>query len=438
MSSEIVRKLRCAIYTRKSSEEGLEQEFNSLDAQREACEAYIASQRSEGWVQVRDQYDDGGISGGTLDRPAIQRLLSDIEDGLVDVVVVYKIDRLSRSLMDFAKLVEVFERNNVTFVSVTQSFNTTTSMGRLTLNVLLSFAQFEREVTAERIRDKFRASRAKGMWMGGFVPMGYDVVDRKLIVNEPEAATVRHMFQRFVELGSATILTREIVANHVLNKRGKPVDKGFLYKLFRNRLYLGEAVHKGTSYPGEHQAIIDQPLWDKVHASLQESPRQRAANTRTQTPVLLKGLIFTDRGIAMTPTVTKKGSRHYRYYTSMDAIRNRAGEGTDGFVRLNAGMVENAVVQHIRSLLRTPEIVARAVETARRTDPDIDAHEVGNALSGFDGLWESLFPAEQARIARLLIERVIVSQQGLTVDLRTEGLGSVIRQMVAPKQELAA
>ena len=197
MSGEIVRKLRCAIYTRKSSEEGLEQEFNSLDAQREACEAYSASQRSEGWIPVRDQYDDGGISGGTLDRPAIQRLLSDIEDGLVDVVVVYKIDRLSRSLMDFAKLVEVFERTNVTFVSVTQSFNTTTSMGRLTLNVLLSFAQFEREVTAERIRDKFRASRAKGMYMGGVPPLGYDVKARKLVIDKSGAAKIQYIFERF-------------------------------------------------------------------------------------------------------------------------------------------------------------------------------------------------------------------------------------------------
>jgi len=432
------RRLRCAIYTRKSSEEGLEQEFNSLHAQRESCEAYIASQRSEGWVLVRDQYDDGGISGGTLARPGLKRLLSDIEAGLVDVVVVYKIDRLSRSLMDFSKLVEVFDRNDVTFVSVTQSFNTTTSMGRLTLNILLSFAQFEREVTGERIRDKFAASRAKGMWMGGFVPMGYDVVDRKLVINEAEAATVRGIFERFVELGSATTLTRELVANGALNKRGKPIDKGFLYKLFRNRLYLGEAVHKGTSYPGEHKAIIDQLLWDQVHAILKESPRQRAANTRAKTPALLKGLIFTATGIAMTPTATKKGSRLYRYYTSMDAIQNRAGEGTDGFVRLNAGMVEGAVVQHIRSLLRTPEIVARAVETARRTDPDMDERDVVTALAGFDGLWESLFPAEQARIARLLIERVTVSSDGLAVDLRTEGLGSVIREMVTPKQRQAA
>jgi len=432
------RRLRCAIYTRKSSEEGLDMEFNSLDAQRESCEAYVASQRAEGWALMRERYDDGGFSGGTLDRPGLKTLIEDIEAGLVDVIVVYKIDRLSRSLMDFAKLVEVFDRHGVTFVSVTQAFNTTTSMGRLTLNILLSFAQFEREVTGERIRDKFAASRAKGMWMGGFVPMGYDVVDRKLLINEPEAATVRHMFQRFVELGSATTLTRELVAGGVLNKRGRPIDKGFLYKLFRNRLYLGEAVHKGTSYPGEHQAIIDQSLWDQVHAILQESPRQRAANTRTQTPALLKGLIFTATGIAMTPTMTKKGSRHYRYYTSMDAIRNRAGEGTEGFVRLNAGMVENAVVRHIRSLLRTPEIAARAVETARRDDPGVNENDVVAALAGFDRLWESLFPAEQARIARLLIERVTVSGDGMAVDLRTEGLGSVIREMVTPKQEMAA
>ncbi len=276
------------------------------------------------------------------------------------------------------------------------------------------------------------------MWMGGFVPMGYDVVDRKLIINEPEAATVRHMFQRFVELGSATLLTRELVAQGTLNKRGKPVDKGFLYKLFRNRLYVGEAVHKGTSYPGEHVAIIDLVLWDQVHSILQESPRQRAANTRTQTPALLKGLMFTASGIAMTPTVTMKGSRHYRYYTSMDAIRNRAAEGADGIVRLNAGIVEGAVIQEIRTLLRTPEIAARAVEIARRNDPDVSEHDVIAALSDFDGLWESLFPAEQARIARLLIERVTVSHDGMAVDLRTEGLGSVIRDMVTPEVGQAA
>ena len=281
MKKPIVRKLRCAVYTRKSSEEGLEQEFNCLDAQREACEAYIASQKPEGWVLVPDRYDDGGISGATLERPALQRLLADIEARRVDVVVVYKIDRLSRALMDFAKLVEVFDRNNVTFVSVTQSFNTTTSMGRLTLNILLSFAQFEREVIGERIRDKFAASRKKGMWMGGFVPLGYDVKDRKLVVNEAEAATVRMIFERFVKIGSATDTgARSSGPRASRGKQGKLVDKGYVYKLLNNRVYIGEAVHKGMAYPGEHQAIIDRALWDRVHAVLRREP----AEARRQYP----------------------------------------------------------------------------------------------------------------------------------------------------------
>jgi len=359
--------------------------------------------------------------------------LADIEAGLVDVIVVYKIDRLSRSLMDFSRLVEVFDKHGVTFISITQSFNTTTSMGRLTLNILLSFAQFEREVTGERIRDKIAASRRKGIWMGGFVPMGYDVIARKLIINDAEARAIRGMFERFVELGSATLLTRELVAAGALNKRGKPIDKGFLYKAINNRVYLGEAVHKGTSYPGEHQAIIDQALWDKVRSVLAQSPR-----TRAKTPALLKGLIFTAKGIAMTPTVSKKGSRLYRYYTSMDAIRNRAGENTEAFVRLPAGMVEAAVVQQIRTLLLTPEVTARAIEAAQRECPEIEQPDVVAALTGFDALWESLFPAEQARTARLLVERVTINSDGMAVDLRTEGLGSVVREMVTPRREMAA
>src|SRR3981189_3207204 len=240
-----LRKLRCAVYTRKSSEEGLEMEFNSLEAQREACEAYVASQRAEGWLLVPDRYDDGGFSGGTLDRPALKRLLADIEAGKVDVVVVYKIDRLSRSLMDFSRLVEVFDEHKVTFVSVTQSFNTTTSMGRLTLNVLLSFAQFEREVIGERIRDKFAAPRRKGMWMGGWAPLGYEVRDRKLVVNEKDAKLVRSIFQYFLKTGSATILARQLIREGVRNKYGKLIDKGILYKLLTNPVYIGEAVHKG-------------------------------------------------------------------------------------------------------------------------------------------------------------------------------------------------
>jgi len=429
---------RCAIYTRKSSEEGLEQEFNSLDAQREACEAYIASQRSEGWKAMREQYDDGGFSGGTLDRPGLQVLLEDVKDGLVDVIVVYKIDRLSRSLMDFAKLVEIFDAHKVTFVSVTQSFNTTTSMGRLTLNILLSFAQFEREVTAERIRDKVAASRKKGMWMGGVVPFGYDVRDRKLAVNDVEAKTVRHIFARFVDLGSATVLTRELRAGSICNKGGRLMDKGFVYRLLNNRVYVGDAVHKGTAYPGEHKAIIDQDLWDRVHAIMEESPRARAANTRAQTPALLKGLLFSASGAAMTPTHTKKGQKLYRYYVSMDVLRNRVGEMDSGPHRLPAGMIEEAVIGEIRALLRTPDIAAQTLQALRREDVEIEEAKVLSAITGFDDLWAKLFPAEQARILQLLVKRATVTEAGLVVDLRTDGITGLIREMLTQKPKETA
>ena len=431
------RRLRCAIYTRKSSEEGLDMEFNSLDAQREACEAYIASQRSEGWAAIREPYDDGGVSGGTLERPALQRLLADVEAGLIDVIVVYKIDRLSRSLMDFAKLVDIFDRNQVTFVSVTQSFNTTTSMGRLTLNILLSFAQFEREVIGERIRDKVAASRKRGMWMGGYVPLGYDVRDRKLIINEAEAATVRMIFKRFVAIGSATKLAKALVAEGVRTKSGRPVDKGYIYRLLNSRVYLGEATHKGVSYPGEHAPIIDRSLWDKVHSILQTSPRLRAANARARTPALLKGLIFTESGCAMTPAFTKKGTRLYRYYVSMDVIRNRALDENPGPLRLPAPMVEDAVNGEIHRMIRAPEITARTIATLRRDGVKVEEAAVVATLAGFERLWGALFPAEQARIIQLLVERITVGTNGIAVDLRKEGLGLVLRDMLLPAKEEA-
>ncbi len=436
MNKPIVRKLRSAVYTRKSSEEGLEQEFNSLDAQREACEAYIASQRSEGWVLVRDQYDDGGISGGTLERPALQRLLADIEDGLVDVVVVYKIDRLSRSLMDFAKLVEVFDRNEVTFVSVTQSFNTTTSMGRLTLNVLLSFAQFEREVTAERIRDKFAASRAKGIFMGGVPPLGYDVQARKLIVNEDAAANVRFIFKRFSEIGSGTTLLRELAQRGITTRQGKPITKGFLYRLLNNRAYLGEAVHKGTSYPGEHDAIIDQELWDSVRAILKESPRVRANRSRANTPAMLKGLLWGPDGAAFSPTHTRKNGKLYRYYVSQTLLRHGAGTCTVG--RVPAAQVESTVVDQLRTVFREPEIVASAWKHGTRSEPTLTEAEACEALTNIDLMWDELFPAEQARIVQLGIERVVVGSAGLDVQLRLDGLGKLAREMQVPQLEAAA
>ena len=438
VSQKPTRRLRCAIYTRKSSEEGLEQEFNSLHAQREACEAYIASQKSEGWALVRDQYDDGGVSGGTLERPGLKQLLADIEDGLVDVVVVYKIDRLSRALMDFSKLVEVFDRNGVTFVSVTQSFNTTTSMGRLTLNILLSFAQFEREVTAERIRDKVKASRMKGMWMGGYVPLGYDVCNRKLVINEAEATTVRRAFEGFVEVGSATVLARELRRDGFRNKQGTLIDKGYLYRLLNNRVYRGEAMHKGTAYPGEHEAIIDARLWEQVHDILGESPRKRANNSRTQSPALLKGLIFTANGAAMTPSSTKKGSRRYSYYVSTDVLKNRE---IDEQVpsRLAADTVESAVIQEIRRVLRTPETTAQVIATlARDGRADINEADAIAALQGFQGLWTQLFPAEQARITQLLVRRITVTAEGLVIDLRTDGIAGVMRELMKPRRLEAA
>jgi DNA invertase Pin-like site-specific DNA recombinase len=352
-----IRKVRCAIYTRKSVDEGTAQEYNSLDAQRDACDAYIASQRLEGWLALRDRYDDHGFSGGTLERPALRRLLADIEAGKVDVVVVYKIDRLSRALMDFSKLVEVFDAHTVTFVSVTQSFNTTTSMGRLTLNILLSFAQFEREVIGERIRDKFAASRARGRWMGGKVPLGYDVKDRKLVVNDAEAARLRMIFERFAEMGSATALAKQLRAEGVTTKTGKLIDKGDIYKLLNNRTYIGDAPHKGVIHRGEHQAIVSRELWDRVHEILQVSPRVRANEHRTQSSALLRGTLFGIDGRALSPTHTVRRGKHYRYYISQTVLKGGASADSGIVRRIGAAEIEAVVMAQVRALVRQPEVI---------------------------------------------------------------------------------
>jgi DNA invertase Pin-like site-specific DNA recombinase len=314
---------------------------------------------------VPDRYDDGGFSGGTLERPALKRLRADIEAGKVDVVVVYKIDRLSRSLMDFSRLVEVFDQHKVTFVSVTQSFNTTTSMGRLTLNVLLSFAQFEREVIGERIRDKFSASRKRGMWMGGWAPLGYEVKERKLVVNEVDAKLVRSIFQRFLKTGSATKLARELIAQNVRNKYGKLIDKGILYKMLNNPVYIGVAVHKGVSYPGEHVGIVDRKVWDKVQERFQQNPRKRVGAARAQTPALLKGIIFGPTGVAMSPTHTRKNGRLYRYYLSQTVLKQGAGDCPVASVP--AAEIEKIVSDQVRILLLSPEIIVQTWRSARKT-----------------------------------------------------------------------
>ena len=287
----------CAIYTRKSSEEGLDQDFNSLHAQREACEAYVASQKHEGWRVLPATYDDGGFSGGSMERPGLERLLADIQSGAVDVVVVYKVDRLTRSLTDFAKIVEIFDRHGVSFVSVTQSFNTTTSMGRLTLNVLLSFAQFEREVTGERIRDKIAASKKKGLWMGGWVPLGYDADGRTLTINEPEAETVRQLFRLYLDLGTVAavqeearlrgLTTKRYVAGNGRQTGGLSFSRGHLYKIVSNPLYVGEIAHRDRRYGGQHPAIVDRATWDAAQAQLKSHTHERQVRSRASEPNLL-------------------------------------------------------------------------------------------------------------------------------------------------------
>ena len=440
--AEINRKVRCAIYTRKSSEEGLELAFNSLDAQREACAAYIDSQRHEGWLALDDRYDDGGYSGGTLERPGLQRLIRDIEAGKVDTVVCYKIDRLSRSLTDFAKLVDVFERNNVTFVSVTQSFCTTTSMGRLTLNILLSFAQFERELVGERIRDKFAASRRKGIFMGGSPPLGYDVRDRKLVVNVTEAELIRLIFRRFLDLGSALLLIRELNAQGHRTKswttragtfrKGRPFDKGTLYKILRNRTCIGEAVHKGQSYPGEHEPIVDPATWDRVHEVLATNAKRRGNEARARTPAPLRGLMrCTHCNSAMTPTQTRRRGRLYRYYICLGA--SRRGHDTCPVRSIAASEVEGLVLGQVRRLLASPEVIARTITAVRREDATeratLEEGEVIKALAALEPVWDELYPAEQARILRLLIERIDVAPDGISVTLHAAGIRSLVAEL---------
>ncbi len=355
------RILRCAIYTRKSSEEGLDQEFNSLDAQREACEAYIQSQVGEGWKALETFYDDGGFSGATMERPGLQKLLVDIDRNLIDVVVVYKVDRLTRSLTDFAKIVETFESNNVSFVSVTQAFNTTTSMGRLTLNVLLSFAQFEREVIGERIRDKIAASKKKGIWMGGVPPLGYDVQDRKLIVNPTEAKRVCSIYKRYLKLGSVPDLVADLKKSRIRSKswktqkgtkrRGGYFGRGALYRLLRNPVYLGRITHKGKCYPGTHEPIVPKKLWEKAQTLLSSQGGKRGKANTLAPSNLLSGLLFDDLGNPMQHShATKKGGRRYRYYVSRPLLnKNPAAAGS--IPRVPAQAIEELVRDRVRALL---------------------------------------------------------------------------------------
>ncbi|MEE4201650.1 recombinase family protein [Erythrobacter sp.] len=416
--------LRCAIYTRKSTEDGLEQEFNSLHAQREACEAYILSQRHEGWTLVETHYDDGGFSGGNMERPGLHALLQDVKIGLIDVIVVYKVDRLTRSLADFAKIVERLDAKEASFVSVTQAFNTTTSMGRLTLNVLLSFAQFEREVTGERIRDKIAASKKKGLWMGGPVPLGYEVVDRKLIPVPEEAERVRTIMRRYIASRSANELIAELEADGIRTKvqkrtsgphrGGIPFRRGSLFHLLKNSIYRGKIVHKGEVYDGEHEAIVDKKLWNSVQQRLREKapPRMRSENDPQR--ALLRGLLTDPERRPMVPTYTTKGSRRYTYYeTRKDLARPDDIPAT----RIGQGQLERYIMIQLKTLLRDEHALRR-----------ISAEEEGGALSD---LFEKArlaadrlaHHASRQTIISQLIAAMQIGRDRIDVRLNAEALG---------------
>ena len=433
--------IRCGIYTRRSSEEGLEQEFNSLQAQREACEAFINSQRHEGWVCLRTPYDDGGFSGATMDRPALQQLLADITAGRVDTVVVYKIDRLTRSLADFAKIVEILDARGASFVSVTQQFNTTTSMGRLTLNVLLSFAQFEREVIGERIRDKIAASKKKGMWMGGVPPLGYGVQAYKLVMIGSEADTVRLIFRRYAELGSVRLLKAELEARGIKSKSwtsasgrfvgGKSFSRGALYLMLQNRTYLGEIVHKGQFHPGEHTPIIDQPLWDAVQEQLAGNTARRQCGRRTRQSSLLAGMLFDGDGNRMTPSHAGKKSTHYRYYVSGSLITKDRTETSAG-LRIPAVEIEQLVSGRVHRWLLDPGSIYKST-SGRLVNSSVQQRLL--ALAADIGKhWPELPVAGKRAVLAALIERIEVKVDQIDIHLRPLRLCALLDLPATPSQ----
>jgi DNA invertase Pin-like site-specific DNA recombinase len=419
---------RCAIYTRKSTEEGLEQDFNSLHAQREACEAFIRSQRHEGWQVLPEAYDDGGYSGGTMDRPALSRLLEAAQSGTVDVIVVYKVDRLTRSLVDFARMVELFDANGLSFVCVTQQFNTTTSMGRLTLNVLLSFAQFEREVTGERIRDKIAASKKKGLWMGGLVPLGYDLKNRTLVINEPEAETVRTLFRLYLELETVRRLKEEADRRGLVTKRrpqatgaitgGASFTRGHLYQLLSNPLYAGEVRHKGATYPGQHPAIVDRETFAAVQQRLAQNATNRHSPTNAKVPSLLTGLVYDETGDLLCPTHANKKGTRYRYYISKRLMH--PSDPSSGGWRLPAKELEGVVLRGIVGLLKDD---LRLSEALQMKDTSADrSHEVMKQAAALAGDLLQGSPQRQRQLLAGLLSCLVLQAAAISVEIRLASL----------------
>ena len=413
---------------------GLDQAFNSLHAQREACEAYATSQRHQGWQLIESAYDDGGLSGGTMARPALQRLLADIEGRRIDILLVYKVDRLTRSLADFARIIETFDAHGVSFVSVTQQFNTTASMGRLTLNMLLSFAQFEREVTGERIRDKIAASRARGLWMGGHVPLGYDVEARSLAANPDEAAIVRLIFERYVELGSVASLKTALDARGIVSKArisatgkrfgGKPFSRGALYRLLANRVYVGQAVHKGGAHPGAHAAILDRALFEAAQAVLNANRITRTNACQADEPSLLGGLLRDAQGCRLTPSHAVKNGKRYRYYISQARLQNRAHR-TGQETRIPAHEIEAVVVTEIRALLHDPGALLDLL--TNDTSDLAELHALLASVSVLAQRWPTLAPATVRAFVRAFTTRVIVRPDHVDIVLSPDRLGTALR-----------
>ena len=418
------QRIRCAIYTRKSVEDGLEQEFNSLDAQRDAAENYIASQKSKGWVCLPDHYDDGGYSGGNTKRPGLQRMLEDIKAGKIDVVVVYKIDRLSRSICDFGDLSKTFDKYGVSFVSVTQDINTSTSAGRMVLNILVTFSAYEREVTAERIRDKMAASRKKGLWVGGSVAFGYTSENKKLIVVPEEAETVRWIFNRFLETRSPKLICTELNEAKKLRKDGGIWNRSHIYRLLGNHTYIGKVKYKNEVYAGEQEAIIDEKIWDEVQQHLRDADplRNLPARNRQETVAPLKGLIRCGHcGGSMGPNYTRKGSRKYLYYICMTDTK-RAVRSCP-VRRVAADDLESIILDQIEEMLRSPQVQEQLI------GEDLDADTVKRYTEQFATIWQAIFPIEQYRILHLLIEHVDVYEDHLDIEFRTGGIKDLIKEL---------
>jgi site-specific DNA recombinase len=429
------QKIRCAIYTRKSCEEGLEQEFNSLDAQRASAENYISSQANEGWVLVNDHYDDGGFSGGNLERPALQRLFQDIREDKIDCIIVYKIDRLTRSLLDFSKIIQLLDEHNVSFVSVTQSFNTANSMGRLMLNVLLSFAQYERELTSERIKDKLEASCKRGMWMGGNIPLGYDAKDRKLLINEKEEKIVRILFQNFAETASITETARELnnlgfttktwISNNGKLHKGKRFNKSNVRRILNNHLYIGKVKHKDKLFDGMHKPIIDDQIWQKTRDLLSTNNKIQLPSSRVTTAPLLKGIMNCGIcGSKMTPTYTTKQGKRYRYYICQS--KHKGNNDLCKVGRISASETENLVTDQVLNFLKKPEFI---IHTINAKKDDLSENKIINSFKTIDKVWDELFPVEQARIINLLIKQIDIKPEGLNIKIFKEGLHSLSTEL---------